>query len=84
MMRSNAILDTVSMIQRENLDVRAVTLGIDLLDCRGADIVETCRKIRSKIRHYAADLVATCEAISKKYQDGFAAAKFGRLHQPAV
>ena len=59
MIRSEQILNTVSMIQKENLDVRAVTLGINLLDCRSADIRETCAKVRAKIGYHAARLVAT-------------------------
>ena len=38
MFRSDEILNTVDMIQKENLDVRAVTMGISLLDyMRGDD-----------------------------------------------
>jgi uncharacterized protein len=67
MMQAEQILNTVAMIQQENLDVRAVTLGISLLDCRTAHIAETCAKIRAKIRHYAANLVATCDAVGEQY-----------------
>jgi uncharacterized protein (UPF0210 family) len=67
MIRSDQILNTVSMIQKENLDVRAVTMGINLLDCRGTDINETCARIRAKIRHHAASLVATCDAVGSQY-----------------
>jgi uncharacterized protein (UPF0210 family) len=67
MIRPDQILNTVDMIQKENLDVRAVTLGIDLLDCRGDDISETCRRIKAKIERYAARLVPVCEAVSEQY-----------------
>ena len=67
MIRADQILNTVAMIQKENLDVRAVTLGINLLDCRSADVGETCAQIRAKIRRYAANLVATCDAVGEKY-----------------
>ena len=67
MIRSDQILNTVDMIQKENLDVRAVTLGIDLLDCRGDDVTETCRRIKAKIERYAARLVPVCEAVSERY-----------------
>src|SRR5690606_11142 len=67
MLRSDQILATVEMIQKENLDVRTVTMGISLLDCRGGDIEETCKRINSKIIEYAGNFVATCDAISKKY-----------------
>jgi uncharacterized protein (UPF0210 family) len=67
MIRSEQILNTVSMIQKENLDVRAVTLGINLLDCRSANVAETCARVRTKIVHHAARLVATCDAVGAKY-----------------
>ncbi|MCX6043496.1 MAG: PFL family protein [Chloroflexi bacterium] len=67
MIRSDQILDTVAMIQKENLDVRAVTLGLDLLDCRGATVHETCSRIQAKIRRFGAGLVPTCQALAEKY-----------------
>ena len=67
MLRSDQILATVEMIQKENLDVRTVTMGISLLDCRGGDVEATCKKIHNRIVDYAGNFVATCETISKKY-----------------
>ena len=45
MLRSDQILATVEMIQKENLDVRTVTMGINLLDCRASSIGQTCRNV---------------------------------------
>ncbi|HMR67617.1 MAG TPA: DUF711 family protein, partial [Anaerolineae bacterium] len=42
------------MIQKEHLDVRAVTMGIDLMDCRSETVVATYKKIRAKIKRHAA------------------------------
>jgi uncharacterized protein (UPF0210 family) len=67
MIRSDHILNTVDMIQKENLDVRAVTMGIDLLDCRGRDIAATCSRVREKICSRARHLVSACERVSQKY-----------------
>ena len=67
MIRSDQILATVDMIQKENLDVRAVTMGIDLMDCRSRSCAETCRRIRDKICLHAGRLVPVCEQISEKY-----------------
>ncbi len=67
MLRSDQILATVEMIQKENLDVRTVTMGISLLDCRGGDVEDTCKKIHNRIIDYAGNFVATCDTISKKY-----------------
>ena len=65
MLRSDQILATVEMIQKENLDVRTVTMGISLLDCRGGSVAETCEKIEKKIFDYAGNFVATCNDISR-------------------
>jgi uncharacterized protein (UPF0210 family) len=67
MIRSEEILHTVDMIQKENLDVRAVTMGISLLDCRHANVTQTCQAIKEKIQRQAGNLVATCETISGEY-----------------
>lgn len=67
MIRSDQILNTVDMIQKENLDVRAITLGINLLDCHSEHIETTCQRIQAKIRHYAANLVPVCTQISAEY-----------------
>jgi uncharacterized protein (UPF0210 family) len=67
MIQSDEILNTVDMIQRQNLDVRAVTLGISLLDCHREDAAGTCKAIKEKIERHAANLVSTCEAISSEY-----------------
>jgi uncharacterized protein (UPF0210 family) len=67
MIRSEEILNTVEMIQKENLDVRAVTMGISLLDCRRTDVTQTCLAIKEKIQRHAGKLVETCETIGGEY-----------------
>jgi len=63
MIRPDQILKTVDMIQKENLDVRAVTMGISLLDCRRGDAASTADKIVEKIRELAGNFVETCDRI---------------------
>ena len=67
MIRSDQILETVGMIQKEKLDVRAVTLGLDLLDCHGASVHDTCTRIQAKVRRFGAGLLPTCNALTEKY-----------------
>ena len=55
------------MIEQENLDVRTITMGINLLDCVDSDVDALCRKIYDKITRLAKDLVKTGEDISKEY-----------------
>jgi hypothetical protein len=66
MLRSDQILATVEMIQKENLDVRTVTMGINLLDCRCGDVRSTCEKIEKKIQSLAHNFVPTCDRIARK------------------
>ncbi len=61
------ILETITMIQEEHLDVRTITMGISLLDCCDADIQKSCQKIYDKICFRAQDLVATGETIASEY-----------------
>ncbi len=67
MYTNNEIMETIKMIQEENLDVRTITMGISLIDCMDTDINKSCEKVYNKIYNYAKDLVKTGEAISKKY-----------------
>ncbi len=67
MLNSHDILETINMIDNENLDVRTITMGISLLDCIDPDANRACDKIYDKICRYAQNLVKTGEDISKEY-----------------
>lgn len=68
MLRTEEILTTIRMLQSEHLDVRAITLGIDLNDCAGPDVTMVCDKITQKIQRRAARLVEVCDTIGGKYK----------------
>ena len=59
--------ETNKMIEKENLDVRTITLGISLLDCIDSDADALNRKIYDKITHAAENLVKTGEEISAEF-----------------
>ena len=67
MINSHDILETINMIDNENLDVRTITMGISLLDCIDDNIDIACKKVYDKICRYAENLVKTGEDISKEY-----------------
>lgn len=67
MINSREILETINMIDNENLDVRTITMGISLLDCIDENIDKACDKVYDKICRYAKDLVKTGENISLEY-----------------
>ena len=59
--------ETNEMIEKENLDVRTITLGISLLDCIDSNL-KTCNdKIYEKITRIAKDLVKVGRAIENEY-----------------
>ena len=68
MLNFNDIMETITMIQEENLDIRTITMGISLLDCADSDIDRSCEKVYKKIYEKAKHLVKTGEAIEKKYK----------------
>lgn len=67
MININEVIETNHMIEKENLDVRTITLGISLLDCIDSDLDRLCNRIYDKITTVAKDLVATGEEISKEF-----------------
>jgi hypothetical protein len=60
------VIETIRMIQLENLDVRTVTMGISLLDCAGDDTTRVSQKVYDKIVRLGGKLVPTCETIEKE------------------
>ena len=66
MLDTRDILETIDMIQHDNLDIRTVTMGISLLDCIDSDIDVACGKVYEKITRLAKDLVPVCESIEKE------------------
>lgn len=66
-METNQILETIRMVEEENLDIRTITMGISLLDCMDADADVACEKIFNKITTKAKDLVKVGEAIEMEY-----------------
>ncbi|MBQ3006594.1 MAG: PFL family protein [Clostridia bacterium] len=67
MLNARDILETITMIQDEHLDVRTITMGISLLNCCHSDVDIMCQKVYDKITRYARDLVATGEQIEKEF-----------------
>lgn len=67
MLNVTDILETIKMIDKDNLDIRTITLGISLLDCCDPDIDAACEKVYDKITSKAEKLVKTGEDIEKQY-----------------
>ena len=67
MININEVIETNKMIDKENLDVRTITLGISLLDCIDSDLTKLCDNVYKKITTMAKDLVSTGEEIGKEF-----------------
>ncbi|MDR3232240.1 MAG: PFL family protein [Planctomycetaceae bacterium] len=67
MLQTDEILSTIRMLHNEHLDVRAVTLSLNLNDCAGPSADQLCRKVYNKITAKAHNLVAVCDDIAEKY-----------------
>lgn len=61
------IIETITMIQEENLDIRTITMGISLLDCCDENVDRSCEKVYKKIYTCANNLVKTGEDIQQRY-----------------
>ncbi|SHH14671.1 hypothetical protein SAMN02745245_00645 [Anaerosphaera aminiphila DSM 21120] len=66
-MENRKILETIRMLEQENLDIRTVTMGISLLDCIDSDPKIACNKIYDKMMKCSENLVHTTSEVSKKY-----------------
>ena len=61
------ILETIGMVDMQNLDVRTVTLGISLLDCIDSDAEKTAENIYNKIVLKGENLVKIADEVASKY-----------------
>lgn len=61
------VIETIKMIQEENLDIRTITMGISLRDCCNFNGQASRDKIYDKITRLAKDLVKTGWDIEREY-----------------
>ncbi len=67
MLTIEEVLETIKMVQDENLDIRTITMGISLRDCIDSDHISACRKIYDKVTRLAGSLVKTGDEIAREY-----------------
>lgn len=61
------MMETIRMVQMENLDIRTVTMGISLRDCADSDFEKMNQKVFDKITTYAKDLKTVAEKVEKEF-----------------
>ena len=67
MINMNEVFETIDMVEKENLDVRTITMGLSLLDCADGNVDVTCSRIRGKILKYAGRLAGTADDIAREF-----------------
>lgn len=63
----NEMMETIRMIQMENLDIRTVTMGISLYDCADANFEKMNKRVYDKIISYAGRLKEVAETTEKEF-----------------
>ncbi|MDH5527591.1 MAG: PFL family protein [Nitrospirota bacterium] len=61
------IFETLHMVRDAHLDIRTVTLGLNLQDCAGPDPARVADRVATRIRERAARLKAESRALSREY-----------------
>ena len=63
----NEMIETIRMVSMEHLDIRTVTMGINLLDCADSDFEKMNNRVFEKITHYAKNLKNVAEKVEKEF-----------------
>ncbi|PLR82440.1 hypothetical protein CVD25_13890 [Bacillus canaveralius] len=61
------MMETMRMIEMENLDIRTVTMGISLHDCSDSDFQQMNTKVYDKIVSYAGRLKEVADQVEKEF-----------------
>ena len=61
------IVETLLMVQQQNLDIRTVTLGLSLGMCADPDMAAMAHKVYERVTSAARNLVPVVEAIEREY-----------------
>jgi len=61
------ILETIRMIQVDHLDIRTVTLGVDLLDCRRDRVEDTVKYSKEKLLKATEGFLSTVKKVELEY-----------------
>lgn len=61
------MIETIRMVQMENLDIRTVTMGISLKDCADSEFTKMNQKVFDKITMHAARLREVAEQVGNEF-----------------
>ncbi|WP_141431369.1 PFL family protein [Bacillus sp. 03113] len=63
----NEMMETIRMVQMENLDIRTVTMGISLRDCADSNFEKLNQAVYNKITEKAGKLKEVAEQVEREY-----------------
>ena len=61
------IAETLAMVSKQHLDIRTITLGLNLRGCTDSDIDVMARKVYDRMTTAAERLVPTAEQLEREY-----------------
>jgi len=67
LIRTEDVLSTLGMVRQHKLDVRTVTMGVDLHSCASPDASVLCHRIRERLLSLAGNLRAVCLEVEQRY-----------------
>lgn len=67
MYRTEDVLATLGMVRQHKLDVRTVTMGIDLHGCASPNLAVLCGRVRDRLLRSAGRLREVCREVEARY-----------------
>lgn len=67
MFTNKDVLETISMVEKEHLDIRTITMGISLLGCIRGTAEETAQRVYDHVCKKAENIVKTASDLSGEY-----------------
>ena len=61
------VAETLAMVSKQNLDIRTITLGINLRGCVDADVNKLADKVYDRMTSAAEHLVPTAEQLEREF-----------------
>ncbi len=61
------IAETLAMVNKQNLDIRTITLGLNLRGCTDGDVHAVARKVYDRMTSAAEKLVPTAEQLEREF-----------------
>ena len=61
------VAETLAMVSKQNLDIRTITLGINLRGCVDADVDKLASKVYDRMTSTAEKLVPTAEQLEREF-----------------